>query len=618
MLCVVAFSVLCLENSCAEGSQGLLDAATVDSDSGDSKTTGSVDSGGSSDSGSPDVDSGTAAPAGSNCGNGELTKDEACDDGNTEDGDGCLANCRGVEQGYSCPIPGNPCHRIARCGDGVSVLPELCDDGNKTGGDGCSERCKIELGFKCEGNPSVCSPTTCGDGVVEGAESCDDGNAMPFDGCSADCLNEPDCSSESCRSECGDGIVLNETCDDGNTVDGDGCSSDCAPEPGFECQQPELGDTMVVPIVLRDFRYGTPHDFEPGATGRSEAVTGMVESELDEDGKPVYSGIDNSLVESEQSFASWYRDVDGVNSTTASKLTLWNNGEGAYVNRYGADGEQFQKTKTAYYCGNVGAELTDDAGTPIPCTSMHASETDCTKAEDQGLEILECYEENGTYKATILTDTIDGNPVFFPLDDETFTPLSERSYAQLPAPLYSDNWDIEEGEPQHNFSFTSEVRYWFEYTTDKTYTLAFTGDDDVWVFINSRLAVDLGGIHTPVSGSITLDANSADDFGLQDGEVYEIAVFQAERQTTASSYKLTLSGFNPAPSDCRPVCGDGIVALGEECDDGINPGGYGQCQPDCTLGEYCGDGIQQENEDCDDGLNIGDPCPSGCRILIIY
>ena len=552
------------------------------------------------------------------CGNSERTADEACDDGNTTASDGCAADCRSVDPGYSCAPVGRPCHRVARCGDGVVVLPELCDDGNQTAGDGCSATCKVEAGHKCGGNPSVCTATTCGDSVVEGAESCDHGDALPFDGCSADCQSEPDCTKGACVSRCGDGIVVGEACDDGNNVNGDGCSADCKVEPGYACKQPDLGDKILVPVVYRDFRAKNPTDFQPGATGRTTALLGMVKPDLDADGKPVYTGaIVNSYIASAATFAQWYRDTPTVNHTTPSKLTLWNNGKGAYVNRYGANGETWPVTLPAYYCGNVGAELLDPAtGLPMPCTNKFGA-TDCDKYLALGYKMLECVPKTGSYTATFLTGTLDGTPVFFPVDGDTFTPAAERSSATL-APPYDPNFSAEAGAPLHNFSFTSEVRYWFKYDATQTYTLDFTGDDDVWLFINKKLAVDLGGIHTPVQGSVTFGRGAPAAFGLVDGQVYEVAVFQAERQTTGSSYRLTLSGFSAAPSECAPICGDGILGLGEECDDGVNAGGYGQCGAGCKLGEYCGDGIvQSDKEDCDDGVNTGHPCQSGCRTLII-
>ena len=86
--------------------------------------------------------------------------------------------------------------------------------------------------------------------------------------------------------------------------------------------------------------------------------------------------------------------------------------------------------------------------------------------------------------------------------------------------------------------------------------------------------------------------------------------------------KLTLSGFDMIidgkgrfRSECTVHCGDGIIGLGEECDDGENDGGYGECQPGCVLAEYCGDGIVQEDEDCDDGnFSDDDACPSSCQL----
>jgi fibro-slime domain-containing protein len=150
--------------------------------------------------------------------------------------------------------------------------------------------------------------------------------------------------------------------------------------------------------------------------------------------------------------------------------------------------------------------------------------------------------------------------------------------------------------------------------------LAFTGDDDVWVFINSRLAVDLGGIHTPVEGSVTLNNASAGTYGLEDGKVYEIVVFQAERQFSSSTYKLTLSGFNSEDSDCNAICGNGVMTPGEQCDDGILAGDYGGCAPGCVIGPHCGDAIVNGPEECDNGVNDSEygagteegACAPGC------
>jgi fibro-slime domain-containing protein len=166
---------------------------------------------------------------------------------------------------------------------------------------------------------------------------------------------------------------------------------------------------------------------------------------------------------------------------------------------------------------------------------------------------------------------------------------------------------------QHNFYFTSEVQYWFRYEQNTSARLDFTGDDDVFVFVNGHLAVDLGGIHVPMDGSVTINAQSASRYELKVGNVYKIVVFQAERKKFGSSFRLTLSGFETAPSDCSAVCGDGILSFGEECDDGINDGGYGECDVGCKLGPFCGDHVVQAPEHCDNGPGAFD-CP-GCRML---
>lgn len=560
------------------------------------------------------------------CGDGRVTGAETCDDGNENKGDGC-EDCQ-TTKGYDCPFPGALC--IGKCGDGILLVNERCDDGNTKDGDGCSAICTWEKGWACDGEPGKydCHETTCGDKVVEGSEGCDDQNNDLGDGCTPLCTLEPDCTSGACKSKCGDGLVLasnGEDCDDGNNVSGDGCSSECKVEAGYECKQPPLGGYMVVPAVYRDFK--ATGDFEMGITGSNAPTTGMVKPTLNAKGKPELSATaPDKMVDSATSFGQWYTDVSGTNKTFASEMRLWRRADGSYVNRYGENGEPWSMT-TQIFCGVIGEEV-DGA----PCTSQYG-DTDC---QTFGTNVRECvrgtYNGKASWMGVYVTKTFDGNPAFFPVDDSTFTPKAEFASALIPT-AYDGNWMDEPGEPSHNFHFTSEVRYWFMYDASKTYKLDFLGDDDVWVFINKKLAVDLGGIHTPINGVIDIGAGgsatvtitqsegtaaekapktSKIDLGMQDGQVYEIVVFQAERQTQGSSYKLTLSGFNAAASVCGPICGDGVLAPGEQCDDGKNEGGYGKCQPGCVRGPYCGDQKINGPETCDNGVNVDAYGTNGC------
>jgi cysteine-rich repeat protein len=120
------------------------------------------------------------------------------------------------------------------------------------------------------------------------------------------------------------------------------------------------------------------------------------------------------------------------------------------------------------------------------------------------------------------------------------------------------------------------------------------------------------------------------NLNLQVGNLYEVVVYQAERHTTESSYRLELGKFFKRTTTCEAVCGDGVRTRGELCDSGsvcvggtndgeschpnqddcdggvctsLNDGDYGHCDSTCTArGPYCGDGAESTPpEQCDDG-----------------
>ena len=90
----------------------------------------------------------------------------------------------------------------------------------------------------------------------------------------------------------------------------------------------------------------------------------------------------------------------------------------------------------------------------------------------------------------------------------------------------------------HNFHFTTEIHATFQYKGGEVFT--FRGDDDVWIFVNNKLAIDLGGVHSVQSATINFD-NMASQLGITVGNTYSFDAFHAERHTTASNFRIETS-----------------------------------------------------------------------------
>ena len=279
-----------------------------------------------------------------------------------------------------------------------------------------------------------------------------------------------------------------------------------------EGEEPEMCDS-ILPITVRDFRgFGEPGghtDFEVSArnvihegevyTGWNDVGCGLVEPTLGPDYKPVfYSGPPDIADGGPQikmgvgrqqrvvSGAGCWPSPDGV--CNVGTCQPWTFDPPTYEIESTTSFNQWYNT--------------------IPDVNMEF---------ELELQLAEEVPDSGTY-------VYDTN-AFFPLDGMGFGNSPGQS---------------------HNFHFTTEVHVLFEYEAGQSFT--FRGDDDLWVFVNGRLALDVGGLHEALEGTINFDAQAA-ELGIVPGELYEMDIFHAERQSSESNFRIetNIRCFTPNP-----------------------------------------------------------------------
>ena len=86
----------------------------------------------------------------------------------------------------------------------------------------------------------------------------------------------------------------------------------------------------------------------------------------------------------------------------------------------------------------------------------------------------------------------------------------------------------------HNYSFTVEIHTLFTYNGGEDFH--FSGDDDVFVYIDNKLVINLGGIHSREQGDVSIDS-----LGLTKNGTYPLDFFYAERHVVDSNLLITTS-----------------------------------------------------------------------------
>ena len=176
-------------------------------------------------------------------------------------------------------------------------------------------------------------------------------------------------------------------------------------------------------------------------------------------------------------------------------------------------------------------------------------------------------------------------------------PVSDGEFESGTTPNVYDNssWALRvQGDNNQFFCMESHAR--FTYREGATFSIR--GDDDIWVFIDNKLAIDLGGMHLPAPGYVKLDTlKGASGNLLVSGRDYDIDIFYCDRRTDMTNLRIVTNNMYIEQStgitiDSKPV-GEGTLEL-DICAMTIGGGDCAAAVAGLSDSEECGDNITAE------------------------
>lgn len=260
-------------------------------------------------------------------------------------------------------------------------------------------------------------------------------------------------------------------------------SAKASEEEGFD----HLPETLTLTGIVRDFRErsesnGHP-DFERRPSGGFGHFAGNVAPELDADGKPVFTGQGAKVT-------TQWRD----SSNRKISPSMYDASLGDSPGSWGSSDSG----------GITSAESFRQWFRNAPGVNMSAP-LELTLVRQEGSNVYTFDDKNDPN-----FQNVGG---FFPINGQLFGNSA--------------------GENK-NFHFTFELSTEFVYREGAGQVFTFTGDDDVWVFIDGRNVIDIGGVHSAVQQTIDLDRLD----WLEDGGKYSLKFFFAERHRTQSNFRI--------------------------------------------------------------------------------